>query len=69
MIHDDDDIATSIRDLLHTHKDSPESLKKLKAMFLKWDAAAENLLQPNESPSSMKILKKHQKPRRWDFLN
>ena len=73
MIHDDDDIATSIRDLIHTHKDSPDSLKELKAMFLKWAAAAEKLssasLPPNETPSSLKSSKKQQKPRRWDFLN
>lgn len=73
MIHDDDDIATSIRDLIHTHKDSPDSLKELKAMFLKWAAAAEKLssasLPPNETPSPLKSSKKHQKPRRLDFLN
>jgi len=62
MINDDDDIATSIRDLIHTHKDSPDSLKELKAMFLKWAAAAEKLLstslQPNKTPKTPKPSKR-----------
>ena len=38
---DDDEIAPSIRDLINTHKDSPDSLKRLRAMFLLWVREAE----------------------------
>jgi len=70
MINDDDDIATSIRDLIHTHKDSPDSLKELKAMFLKWAAAAEKLLPTSLTPHAPpKPPKPPKKRRRWHFLN